>query len=472
MAGTRRKMIYLRVVTAIIIVCITTFLFLFFRKPKALLEDYRNIASRQYDIAFLSMYPVSAGLEKDFQYYWGRSAFQASYCIPKLSIIEEYLERIAESGNTVTTAYLGIRPDKTDIRELQALADRYPSMAFEVILPYPSSDYWTSLPERQYQQILAAYSAFLSEAPGIPNIHFYFHASQEWLIGNPDNYEDEWSASESAVRTVLLTSNTEDSYYVTSENASAFSQALADLTRNMRTVPKTFPDLSDYRFVFFGDSVIGNYTDATSIPGVVKALTGATAYNCGFGGGSASIAPDTSGTPANLSNIAKAFAKGDPSPLPPDSQVYQGINAYLSDAPSGRKLCFVINYGLNDYFCGYAIASEQDPYDPATFSGAIRTAVDTLRSRFPDARIILCTPSYCYYFQNGEEPRGEKGYVLKDYADAVLSLSQELRTDVLDTYRDFGVNSDNWDTYLLPDQVHPNAAYRYLIGEKIAMLFQ
>lgn len=468
MARTGHKKIYLKIMISAIFICIVIFLFLFFRKPSALLEDYKNIASRRYEIVFLSMYPVSARLEEDFQHYWGQPAFQASYCIPEFSIVEQYLERIAASGNAVTAAYLGIRPDKADIRQLQTLVDRYPSITFEVILPYPSSGYWTGLREGQYQKILSAYSAFLSGVPDVSNARFYFPGSQKWLIGNPDNYEDKLRATESTDRTVLYACKAENPCYVTAQNASSFSQALTDLTLAVRTAPKALPDLSDCRFVFFGDSVIGEYTDATSIPGVVKGLTRATVYNCGLGGNSAATDPKA---PINLPGIAEAFAKGDLAALPPDSQVYRGIDAYLSDSTSGKKLCFVINYGLNDYFQGHAISSRQDPYDPATFSGAIRTAVGTLRSYFPDARIILCTPSYCRIFQNGTEPHGTGSYVLDDYVDAVLSLSQELGTDVVDSYHDFGIGADNWASYLLQDQVHPNAAYRYLIGEKICMLF-
>ena len=120
-------------------------LFLLFGKPKAQREDYRIIASRTYDAAFLSMYPTHSYSEEDFQYYLGLNVFRASYCIPGLSVMEEYLEKIAASGNAVSTVYLGIRPDKTELSDLHALTARYPSVNFEIILSYPSLDYWTGL---------------------------------------------------------------------------------------------------------------------------------------------------------------------------------------------------------------------------------------------------------------------------------------------------------------------------------------
>ncbi len=445
-------------------------LFLLFGKPKAQREDYRIIASRTYDAAFLSMYPTHSYSEEDFQYYLGLNVFRASYCIPGLSVMEEYLEKIAASGNAVSTVYLGIRPDKTELSDLHALTARYPSVNFEIILSYPSLDYWTGLSERAYRRVLSDYAAFLSGTLDIPNAHLFFLGHLEWLVANPGCYEDMWTVNKSIAKTILLESTILGEHFVTGENADSFYAALEALTRQARTAPEHFPDLSDYKFIFFGDSVIGNYTDSASIPGVVFGLSGAAVYNCGYGGNSAAR---SSKFPIFLPGIADAFVRGDLSVLPGQEQVCQGVSSYLQDNPGGvssESMVFVINYGLNDYFDGHAVDSESDPLDTATYSGALRTAVVTLRTAFPNARIILCTPSYCHYYQDGTDPHGEGGYVLADYVDAVLSLSEELQTDVLDTYHDLGAEAGNWEKYLSPDQVHPNASYRYLIGKALIRL--
>lgn len=447
------------------------FLFVAFHRPAAQREDYKNIASGTYDAVFLSMYPTDTYSEADFQKYFGLTAFKASYCIPSLSVMEQYMKRVARSGNTILSVYLGIRPDKASLQEVEDLISRYPSVLFEVILAYPSSDYWASLPEEEYRQVLSDYSDFLLGAPEISNSHFFFPGHHEWLLANPDNYENPWLVNESIARTILLESTIINEHFVIPDRASLFAEDLAAVTGKARTAPESFPDLSGKRLVFFGDSVIGNFTDSASIPGVVAGLSGASVFNCGYGGNTATENPEA---PIALPGIAKAFAEGDLSALPRETQVYRGVSAYLSeDFPdsSGENLCFVINYGLNDYFLGLTVSSEEDPMDTATYSGAIRTAVDTLRTSFPNAQIILCTPSYCHYYQDGTQPHGDGKYVLKDYVDSVLSLSQELRVDVLDTYHDLGVDGGNWSQYL-PDQVHPNAAYRYLIGKSLIRLIR
>lgn len=463
----KKRMLLLPVIAAIAVV----FLFVLLRKPAAQREDYKNIASRTYNTVFLSMYPTDTYSEADIQYYFGLTAFRASYCIPGFSVMKEYMRQVAKSGNTISTVYLGIRPDKADLRELEDLINQYPSVSFEIILSYPSLDYWTGLSERDYEKALSDYSAFLSGGPEIPNAHFFFPGYQEWLLANPDNYESPWLVNESIARTLLLESTVLGDNFVSPENADLFSEELEAVTLKARTSPESFPDLSGKRLVFFGDSVIGNFTDSASIPGVVAGLSGAAVYNCGYGGNTATESP---GAPIALPGIAKAFAQGDLSALPREAQVYQGVSSYLSDPssdPYDENLCFVINYGLNDYFQGLTVSSEEDPMDTATYCGAIRTAVDTLKTSFPNAQIILCTPSYCRYYEFGTEPQGAGRYVLTDYVDSVLSLSEELPVDVLDTYHSLGVDSGNWEQYL-PDQVHPGAAYRYLIGKSLIRLIR
>ncbi len=431
-------------------------------------RDYRRIASEEYDTVLLSMFPADSYREEEFAYYRGMTLFKASSLIPDISVMEKYMERVAKSGNTVTTAYLGIRPDKADPRKVQTLAGRYPSTVFEIILSCPSAEYWQSLSEEEYAQILSSYQIFLSAVPDISEANFYFFGAEEWLVGNPGNYDDQWTTAESVSTTIMLNSDRDHEYLVTEKNAASLCGALEELTGRLRRTPESFPDLSEYCVVFFGDSVIGNFTDSTSIPGVVAGFSGARVFNCGLGGDSAALGPES---PASLSVVADAFSRGDLSGLPENTQVYRGMSSYLETAPDWRKLYFVINYGINDYFTGCPVDSAQNPKDILTYAGAIRTAVDTLRSRFPEAGIILCAPNYCYYFLEGEEPHGEGGHVLTDYVEAVCALSRELDTGLLDTYHQFDVGLHNWQQYL-PDQVHPNAAFRYLIGKKLLELIR
>lgn len=461
-----RKLILISILF-VITASVCLFILLKGRKDRLQRLDYQQLASTEYDTVFLSMYPIDSYREEDYSYYRGMTLFKSGYCIPSFSVLKDYLRQISNSGNHVTTAYLGIRPEWTDPGKLQQLLAHYPDITFEVVLSYPSADYWRTLPQKEYEQLLTAFSNFLTAIPDITEADFYFFGAEEWLIANPGNYRDHWSVGEDAARMLMTHSDGDHGYLVTGQNAAASVEALTTLTRSLRTAPRTYPDLSEQCIVFFGDSVIGNFTDSTSIPGVVSGLTGAEIYNCGYGGNSAAMAP---GIPISLPGIVNAFFQKDLTLLPDNTQVYAGVASYLENAPVDRQTCFVINYGLNDYFNGYPVASE-DPYDITTYCGAVRSAVATIRANMPEARIILCTPNFTAAFENGTEPHGDGGHIMTDYVDAILSLSQELQTDVLDNYHELGITPENQGQYLA-DQVHPNNACRFLIGSNLSRMMQ
>lgn len=417
-------------------------------------SDFRRIDSESYDTVFLSMFPIGAYDEADYLYFRAMTLLKADNMISGFSSLQTYMRRISESGNTVSTVYLGVRPDKITAAELSALAAAYPSTAFEAIVSYPSIEYWRQLSDKEYRQVLTAYCDFLSSAWNSPNLHAYFYAAEEWLVTNPALYTDDQSLTADAAKFVMTHSDCSGGYQVTSDRASEMCSALEQLTAACRTAPSAYPDLSGTAIVFFGDSVIGNYTDGMSIPGAVHGLTGAAVCNCGYGGNPAAMNDSTIIT---LPGIAAAFAARDLSAVPPDTQVYTGISEYIAAPPKAGSLCFVISYGLNDYFNGHPVSSD-DPYDITTYAGAVRTAVICLREYDADARIFLCTPTYTAH------PGG--GIPLADYVDALISLAHELDVDIIDNYRSLGIDGTNHGSYLL-DGVHPNERGRFLFAREV-----
>lgn len=421
------------------------------RSNMAQQSDLFRISLNSYDTVFLSMYPIEPYDEADFLYFRGMNILKTDRLLPDLSSLRKYMERIAESGNPVSTVYLGIRPDKITAGELLLLTAAYPEMVFEVIIAHPSIEYWRQLSNTQYEKTLAAYCDFLSAVGDSPNMRFYFFASEEWLTCNSGLYTDNWSLTPDAARYVMTTSDICHSYQVTPDNAARLSAALRRLTAVQRTTPTTYPDLKDTAIVFFGDSIIGNYTDGMSIPGSVHGLTGASVYNLGYNGNSAAMHKKAVIT---LPGIADAFVKQDSSVIPKDAQVYAGFLEYAANPPrTDCELIFVINYGLNDYFLQNPISSE-DPYDITTYSGAIRTAVSCLKKHYKDARIFLCTPTYTPLSDE------ENSLSLEDYVNAVIDLSCEMNVDVIDNYSSLGIDETNHHIWLT-DKVHLNEKGRF-----------
>lgn len=433
--------------------------------PKNLLNDYRRMAEEEYTVAYLSMFPIDNYDEEDFTHYFAWDALKASYCIPNESILRFYMNQIASSGNTISTVFIGVRPDKISADELISLLREYPSVNYNILLPYPSMEYWDKLSDEKLQSTLQSYRT-LTDALLLENNVKVYSFNKEWVLCNPANYEDAFLTNEDVSRSLFLTWTLNDNqgYHITADNIDTVFAELSELLMQNRTSPTVYPDLSDYKIVFFGDSVIGNYTDSASIPGVVNGLTGATVYNCGYGGNSAAY---LEGAPINLPGIADAFVNQTASPLPEDTQVHKGVTEYLNDTSETNKLCFVINYGLNDYFNGAPVSTE-DPYDVISYSGALRTAVTSLQQAYPEAQIILMTPNYTTYFEYGNTIQSEVGGILTDYVNAAVAVGKDCNVTVLDNYTELGINAENNWLYL-EDGCHPSATGRYLIGQRIAL---
>jgi len=447
-----------------LLVAAAIILYLLLSVPQARKDDFKRIASEKYDTVFLSMYSIENYEEESFSHFRGQTMLKTAYCIPDIDTLQSYMEKIALSGNAITTIYLGIRPESIDATELLLLLQEYPSVQYHIFLAAPSMDYWTALSDKQLEEQLSAYRSIMDTMLPQSNITVY-HFATEWVLCNPANYENTHDTIADISRTLMLIFDSMYDFRITPENIEpvweSFSQLIAD-NRNNSTI---YPDLSDYTIVFFGDSVIGNYTDSTSIPGVVNGLTNARVYNCGYGGNSAAYYPDA---PINLPGIVDAFIRQDISPLPEDAQVYSGVTEYLQNSPDTKKLCFVINYGLNDYFIGASVTTE-DPYDVTSYSGALRTAIHALQEAYPEAQILLMTPNFTICFSNGEERNSGAGGILTDYVNAAIAVGADTNVDVLDNYSELNIEAANYDTYLLLDGCHPNERTRFTIGSRIAL---
>lgn len=429
-----------------------------FRNAFLKLKDLQRIDSEVYDAALLSMFPVSTYPPDLFYTYCKMTVLSTEYVLPDLTAIYQYMDRIQQSGNDVHTVYLGFLPDKASLSEISKLTADYPDCLFKLIMPCPFRDYWENLADAEYSRVLDAYCSCFSDVGLLTNASLYCYTPYEWIITNSALYKDTWLVNEDLGFYIVAHTTTTFVHLVTAENAARLEDQLRSLTESLRCAPPDYPDHSGDTLIFFGDSVFGNYSGGMSIPGIISGLTGATVYNLGLGGGTASR---TDQSPLSLQEAVTAFFTGNPSIFPEGHQAYFELTRYCSSAADeGGDRCFIINFGLNDYFDGCPIRSE-DPWDDTTYTGAIRTAVALIREHYPESRIILCTPNYSSLVTDASTA-GD----LKDYADAVLALAEELNVDVVDCFYGLGIDADNYAQYL-GDTVHPNEMCRFRIAQGI-----
>ena len=180
-----------------------------------------------------------------------------------------------------------------------------------------------------------------------------------------------------------------------------------------------------------------HYHDFASIPGVVHALTGATVHNLAIGGSSATRNSDDD---KSFPNVVQDF-----------------LDHNTEELTGDKKLCFLINYGLNDYFGGFPIDDYQN---------GLRTGIRALRESYPEARIIVISSNYILSFEKGMARTGDEENVLEDYIAAAEETAAAENVDFLNINDALQWNEHNAAEYLV-DSIHPNEEGRFLFGVEV-----
>lgn len=434
--------------------------------------DLEQIAQNSYDSLVFSMYSVSNYDPGDFIYYFAWTPIISTHSIRNLQELDEYLNSAFTTDNQINNVYLGLDPyaiwlssdQEKNIWEnslnkfLFPYFAKNPSIYFAIYLPNPSLDYWLSLSEQDMDTALKAYRDFITLVETYSNVDTYFMGAETWLIANPAYYEDYLVITSPILRHNLLYSLYRSSYMINSTNMKHYFESLADFVSMERMSRTDYPDLSQWHILIFGDSIMGNYDGITSAACMVNGLSGASVYNYAINGTYASEDGEHENA---FPSMVREFLEGTLSPS-------QYSSKYLasSEVDDAKNLCILIHYGLNDYFGGHRIYNSTNPYDENTFIGALRSGIKKLKETYPQAMIILITPSFCTYFSYGTESNGEEGEPLTAYVDAVINVANAENVFSINNYTGLGINADNYEDYL-EDGCHFNEMGRFLLGSHI-----
>lgn len=209
------------------------------------------------------------------------------------------------------------------------------------------------------------------------------------------------------------------------------------------------------QIVFLGDTSLGGEKEGTGIDDLTKRYCNAQTFNLTMEGTTAALqstekAEYENWTSVGLQGVVHAIC-GDI-----DAGLLEKYPAgkVLADCDFANTDYFVIAYGINDFRKGIPLNNEKDPQDEYSYVGALRIAVNRLKSCFPDAAIVLCSPIYAQFF-------GEDGAFLGDgnmakFGNATLAeyyrvcgnVSADLRTLFLNAYEGIGLDAYTADEYL------------------------
>ena len=250
------------------------------------------------------------------------------------------------------------------------------------------------------------------------------------------------------------------------------------------TVETEFPSLKGKTIVNFGDSIFGNFKAPEDISSYLAELTGATTYNVGFGGCRMAKHSIEQYDSFSLYNLSHAITTGDWSLQ--DSTMartdWTPHNTYARNLERLKSIDFnkvdiiTISYGTND-FTGKIPLSSADPYDAATFTGALRKSIETIQSAYPHIEIVLCTQTYRFWMDEGNDfaylydsnTHEVKGQKLTDFVQATKDVAAEYDLLCIDNYYNSGICADNRaECFSQTDGTHPNAKGRQMIAEYMA----
>ena len=239
----------------------------------------------------------------------------------------------------------------------------------------------------------------------------------------------------------------------------------------------------DMQIVILGDSIMDGDRTESGAADIISQQLNAKVYNMSMGGTTAALMP----------NEQYNFATWDSRCLLGVVNAIVGnINTDIFDnyaAGDVLKSCdfdktdyFIIEYGVNDFLTGqipnsrYLEGGDTLAIDSThTYTGALEDAISRLKTRFPDACIMVCAPHYCQVFSGttfiGDGYSLDYGYgPLINFARGAGYVAEEYKEEgviFFNAFEESGIDADTADDYL-EDGVHMTPLGARVYAEKMA----
>lgn len=224
------------------------------------------------------------------------------------------------------------------------------------------------------------------------------------------------------------------------------------------------------QIVVIGDSQFGMFNGYDGLAYRVSQYCHANVYNMAIGGTCAALTQNESRDDDNWdskSGIGMSRLLGGelkPDFLSDPSYAYQ-LDVYQHLDPSKTDV-FIVEYGVNDFDAKVPLDTSFGQ-DQGSYRGALNSIMMTLTMHFPNAKIIVCTPTYAQFFQGGayigDSNTLDNGYgTLYDYVKAGINAvegNNSGNVKALTPYYDIDINAGNAAENLI-DGIHMNPEYR------------
>lgn len=378
---------------------------------------------------FLSEYATNAFSGDYFEHFTGESLF-----FPKYNLNVEKMANCLESAfainDEINTVWILIDPFNTEysltekdtntqLNNLCNLFKMHNDTHFNVFLYSPSSYVWNDELNR-IDDIIESYQAVILKLSELSNTTISFPGYKEWWLANKALFASPTMDEDTIIN--LIANWIAGNNLVDSNSLPEITESLKSHCEKYRNT--VYDDLSDYKIVFFGDSIIGNYHDVTGISALTSSLCSIKTVNKAVGG----------------TNATHQF-------------VPEVIN-YFKETTEKSDF-YLINFGFNDY-------SQFLPLDgPESYNQGLTDGISEIRKNDPDAKIIIAAPFYSFYELTSEEKLMIAGS-LNDFANECEKIAHENECYFINFYSELDFEAKENAASYFEDQVHLNEYGRLL----------
>ena len=266
-------------------------------------------------------------------------------------------------------------------------------------------------------------------------------------------------------------------------------QAAADAEASGKTDEEKDKDERKYdmQIVILGDSIMDGDRTESGAADIIGEQLNAKIYNMSMGGTTAALMPNEQYNFATwdsrcLMGVVNAIVGNI------NTDIFDGYAAgeVLKTCDFEKTDYFIIEYGVNDFLTGqipnsrYLEGGDTLAIDAThTYTGALEDAVNRLKTKFPDAGILIIGPHYCQVFSGGTFI-GD-GYSL-DYGYGPLitfargggyiaDLYKEEGVLYFNAFEESGIDAETADDYLA-DGIHMTPLGARVYAEKAASIIR
>lgn len=243
----------------------------------------------------------------------------------------------------------------------------------------------------------------------------------------------------------------------------------------------------DMQIVILGDSIMDGDRTESGVADIISEQLNAKVYNMSMGGTTAAL---TTYEQYNFSTWSSRCLMGVVNGILGNinTDIFEGYAAgeILKTCDFDKTDYFIIEYGVNDFLTQqipnsrYLEGGDTLAVDEVhTYTGALQDAINRLKSRFPNAGIVLVAPHYCQVFNGstfiGDAYSLDYGYgPLITYARGagyVAGLFEEDGVIFFNAFEDSGIDAETADEYLA-DGIHLTPLGARVYAEKLAKIIR